>query len=72
MNGAIAEDVAQLTSSGLVSAAANRRALRLGQEPIDQFRRYMAVYARDQARCMYAPALIRNLEENWRAHERHL
>jgi thioesterase DpgC len=70
VDAAIAEDAAQLTSAGLVSAAANRRAIRVGQEPIDQFRRYMAVYARDQSRCMYAPALIRNLEENWRAHER--
>jgi thioesterase DpgC len=70
VDAAIAEDAAQLTNAGLVSAAANRRAIRVGQEPIDQFRRYMAVYARDQSRCMYAPALIRNLEENWRAHER--
>ena len=72
MDQAIAGDAAQLASAGLVSAAANRRAIRIGQEPIDQFRRYMAVYARDQSRCMYAPALIRNLEDNWRAHERSL
>ena len=26
--------------------------------------------AREQALCHYSPALIRNLEENWRAHER--
>ena len=70
MDAAITEDAAQLTSAGLVSAVANRRAIRIGQEPMDQFRRYMAVYARDQSRCLYAPALIRNLEENWRAHER--
>ena len=30
----------------------------------------MAVYAREQAFCHFSPALIRNLEENWRAHER--
>jgi (3,5-dihydroxyphenyl)acetyl-CoA 1,2-dioxygenase len=72
MDGAIAEDAAQLTSSGLVAAAANRKLLRLGQEPIDQFRRYMAVYAREQARCLYAPALIDNLERNWKAAERTL
>jgi len=70
MDTAIAEDAAQLTSAGLVSAVANRRAMRIGQEPVDQFRRYMAVYARDQSRCLYAPALIANLEQNWRAHER--
>jgi thioesterase DpgC len=69
---AIAEDAAQLTSSGVVSAAANRKAMRAGLEPIDAFRRYMAVYAREQALCMYSPALIRNLEENWNARERRL
>ncbi|HVD02278.1 MAG TPA: enoyl-CoA hydratase/isomerase family protein [Candidatus Dormibacteraeota bacterium] len=70
MDAAIAEDAEQLTSSGLAAVAANRKLLRLGQEPIDQFRRYMAVYAREQARCLYAPALISNLERNWRAAER--
>ena len=33
------------TSSGVVSAASNRRAFRVGEEPLDAFRRYMAVYA---------------------------
>ena len=51
------------TSSGLVNAVANRRALRIGQEPLDVFREYMAVYAREQAVCHFSPALIRNLEE---------
>jgi thioesterase DpgC len=46
--------------------------LRLGQEPLDQFRRYMAVYAREQSRCMYEPALIENLEKNWNAAARTL
>ena len=34
------------------------------------FRAYMATYCREQAVCHFSPALIRNLEENWRAHER--
>jgi thioesterase DpgC len=58
------------TSSGVVSAAGNRRALRVGQEPLDLFRRYMAVYAREQAYCHFSPALIANLERNWNAHNR--
>ena len=70
MDAAIAEDAAQLTSSGLVAAAANRKLLRVTVEPIDQFRRYLAVYAREQARCLYAPALVENLERNWRAQGR--
>jgi thioesterase DpgC len=70
MDAAIAEDAGQLTSSGVVASAANRKMIRLGQEPLDQFRRYMAAYAREQSRCMYAPALIGNLERNWNAARR--
>ena len=44
-------------------------AFRVGQEPLDVFREYMSVYCREQAVCYFSPALIRNLEENWRAHE---
>jgi (3,5-dihydroxyphenyl)acetyl-CoA 1,2-dioxygenase len=58
------------TGSGVVSAAGNRRAIRIGQEPLDLFRRYMAVYAREQAWCHFSPALIANLERNWNAHNR--
>jgi thioesterase DpgC len=61
---------AQLTDSGMVSAAGNRRAFRAGEEPLDAFRRYMAVYAREQARCHFSPALISNLEKHWNAASR--
>ena len=70
MDTAIERDAAQLVSAGVVSAAANRKAIRLGEEAVDDFRRYLAVYAREQARCLYSPALIRNLEERWQAHQR--
>jgi thioesterase DpgC len=59
-----------LLNSGVVSAAGNRKAIRVGQEPLDLFRQYMAVYAREQALCHYSPQLIHNLEVNWRAHQR--
>lgn len=72
MDAAVEARVDALTSSGLVNAAANRRAMRVGVEPLDVFRRYMATYAREQARCHLSPALVRNLEEHWRAHERAL
>jgi (3,5-dihydroxyphenyl)acetyl-CoA 1,2-dioxygenase len=72
MDAAIARDARQLVSSGAASTAANRKAIRLGEETVDEFRQYMAVYAREQALCMRSPALIRNLEEYWRAHERRL
>ena len=67
MDAAIAADAQQLTSSGVVASAANRKMIRLGHEPLDQFRRYMAAYAREQSRCMYEPALIENLERNGNA-----
>lgn len=70
MDRAIESRVAQLTSSGLINAAANRRALRIGQEPLDMFREYMATYAREQAYCHLSPALVSNLEQHWDAAER--
>jgi thioesterase DpgC len=70
MDAAIDRLIALLTDSGVVSAAGNRRALRSGEEPFDQFRRYMAVYAREQAVCHFSPALIQNLERHWDAANR--
>ena len=70
MEAAIERSATQLLSAGTTSLVANRRALRAAQEPLDQFRRYMSVYASEQARCLYSPALIDNLERNWRAAER--
>jgi thioesterase DpgC len=70
MDEALVARAAALSSSGAVSGSANRAAFRVGQEPLDLFREYMAVYAREQAHCYFSPALIRNLEQNWRAHER--
>jgi thioesterase DpgC len=70
MDAAIDARVVALTSSGLVNAAANRRALRVGEEPLEVFREYMAVYAREQAVCHLSPALVENLERNWNAKER--
>ena len=66
MDDAIASMVEKLTSSGVVSAAGNRRAFRAGEEPLDAFRRYMAIYAREQADCHLSPALVANLERNWK------
>jgi (3,5-dihydroxyphenyl)acetyl-CoA 1,2-dioxygenase len=70
MDAAIDRVIAGLTSSGVVSAAGNRRAIRISQEPFDMFRAYFAVYAREQAYCHFSPALISNLERYWNAHAR--
>jgi thioesterase DpgC len=72
MDAALARRIELLTDSGVVNAAANRRAMRIGAEPLDLFRTYMATYAREQAYCHFSPALIRNLERHWNAHERRL
>jgi len=70
MDAALARLIDGLTNAGAVSAVGNRRALRIGQEPLDLFRRYCSAYARDQAYCYVSPALIANLERNWNAHNR--
>jgi len=36
----------------------------------NKFRRYFAVYAREQAYCHFSPALIANLEQHWNARNR--
>ncbi len=70
VDAAIARVVEDFTGSGVVSAAGNRRAFRVGEEPLNTFRRYMAVYCREQAYCHFSPALIANLEKYWNAAQR--
>ena len=70
MDAALERVIASFTDSGVVSAAGNRRAFRVAEEPLDLFRRYMAVYAREQAYCHFSPALIGNLEKHWNAQQR--
>jgi thioesterase DpgC len=70
MDPAVDDLVSTLTSSGVVSAAGNRRAFRIAEEPLDLFRNYMAVYAHEQAYCHFSPALISNLERYWNAQNR--
>ena len=70
MDTAVERVVTGLTNAGAVSAVGNRRAFRVGEEPLDDFRRYAAVYAREQAYCHFSPALIANLERNWDARNR--
>jgi (3,5-dihydroxyphenyl)acetyl-CoA 1,2-dioxygenase len=72
MDEAIERRIELLTSSGVVNAAANRRAIRAGQEPLGLFRSYMATYSREQAFCHFSPALIENLEQHWDARNRRL
>jgi thioesterase DpgC len=66
MEPAISRSAAELQSAGTTSLLANRRALRVGAEPIDVFRQYLATYCREQAYCLYSPSLIDNLVRNWK------
>lgn len=70
IDAALEDVIVRMTTSGVVSSSSNRSALRIAQEPLDLFRQYMAVYAREQAYCHFSPALIRNLETFWNAAER--
>ncbi|MFN0262342.1 enoyl-CoA hydratase/isomerase family protein [Tepidamorphus sp. 3E244] len=70
LESALADVTSRLTNSGVVSAASNRRCFRIAAEPLDVFREYMAVYAREQAYCHFSPALISNLERFWNASQR--
>lgn len=70
VDASLSRAIERFTGSGVVSAAGNRRALRVAQEPLDLFRRYFATYAREQAYCHLSPALIANLERYWNAHRR--
>ena len=67
IDAALERSAEELLSAGTTALVANRRALRLAQEPLTAFRRYMSLYASEQARCLYSPALIANLERNWQA-----
>ena len=70
MDAALVQAVEDLTSSGIVSAVGNRRQFRIGQEPLDLFRRYLALYAKEQAYCHFSDGLISNLERHWNAQSR--
>jgi (3,5-dihydroxyphenyl)acetyl-CoA 1,2-dioxygenase len=72
MDAALAQAVEGFTSSGVVSAVGNRRQFRIGQEPLDLFRGYLALYAREQAHCHFGDGLIANLERHWNAQSRQI
>lgn len=55
---------------GAVSAVGNRRAFRVGEEPLGLFQRYCAAYPRKQAYCYFSLAPIANLERYWNAQNR--
>ena len=67
---AVEDCVANAVGSGMVSAAGNRKAIRIQTEPLHTFRGYMATYAYEQAFCHLSEQLVHNLERYWNARER--
>lgn len=65
LEAAVEASVRDIVGSGLISLAANRKALRIAQEPVDTFREYMAHFALAQADCHFSGELIRNLDRHW-------
>ena len=72
MEAAIERNTKQMVAAGFTSTVSNRKALRVGQEPWDVYRRYMAVYSRQQCLCFYDQALISNLEHSWQPQKRRM
>ncbi len=72
IDSALEDCIRNAVGSGIVSAAGNRKALRVQGEPLDTFRAYMALYAREQGWCHRSEQLIDNLERYWRAADRQL
>ena len=65
MDDSIKKTVKEFKNSGVVGATFNKRALTLGEESIDDFRNYMAIYSHDQAYCHFSDELVKNLEYYW-------
>ena len=72
MDEAIQRNIDNALGSGMVSAAGNRKALRVQQETLEIYRRYMAGYAAIQAQCHCSSQLTHNLEVYWKAKEKKL
>ena len=70
MDSAIERTVDTLLGSGLSGLAGNRRAFRIGEEPLETFRAYMASFSIEQAVCLFSPELIENLERHWTSRHR--
>ena len=72
MDAAIERNTKQMLAAGFTSTVSNRKALRVGQETWDTYRRYMATYSRQQCLCFYDQALITNLEHSWQPQKRRM
>jgi thioesterase DpgC len=58
----VVKEIAEHGTKGMIS---NRKAFRVGAEPTDIFRQYMAMFSKQQAQCMYDNEILKNLENFW-------
>lgn len=65
MDAAIESAICEMTASGTAGLVSNRRAFCESLEPIEAFCRYMSLFAREQALCMFGTDVVRNLGEMW-------
>jgi (3,5-dihydroxyphenyl)acetyl-CoA 1,2-dioxygenase len=72
IDAAIDNNTAQMVRAGVMSSVSNRKALRVGQESMSVYRRYMATYSRQQSFCLYDTTLIDNLRRSWEPGRRHM
>ncbi|NUZ05059.1 enoyl-CoA hydratase/isomerase family protein [Piscinibacter koreensis] len=72
IDAALATCIENAVGSGMVSAGANRKAMRQQTETLEAFRGYLATYAYEQGFCHLSEQLIRNLERHWNASQRKL
>ncbi len=70
MDAALDRVIASFTDSGVVSAAGNRRAFRVAQEPLDHVPPLHGGLCARAGLLPFHPALIGNLEKHWNAQQR--
>jgi thioesterase DpgC len=57
--------VKEVSENGIHGMISNRKAFRIGVEPVETFRNYMEMFSKEQAQCMYNNEIIKNLEDFW-------
>ncbi|MEZ2338439.1 enoyl-CoA hydratase/isomerase family protein [Mucilaginibacter sp. RCC_168] len=65
INDSLKSVIDSMTEFGIGGFISNRKAFRLGVEPISLFLQYMATFCREQVKCMYGPDIVNNLERFW-------
>jgi thioesterase DpgC len=65
MDDTINRIVKEFCETGIRGTISNRKAFRHGAEPLNVFRKYMATFCQEQARCMFNSEIIHNLKNFW-------